>query len=442
MAATRTILLARFFDGGVPRVFRGMATLATGSIAARAIGLVSIPILTRLYTPEDFGLFALFLAVIGILAPLLSLRFVIAIPLPRTNGMAMNVLMLSAMLSLAFTLAAAILLWVSGSTLLGWMGMEVLAPWWWLIALGLLGAAAYELLSTWANRRRAYRIMAQTQVMQRLMGSVVKIVLGLFAVTPLGLLLGQVVMESGGIGALLGRFKADFRDNIRHVRRHRLVLVARRYWGFFAYGLPAFALLVLSTKLPVIFFAGLFDLGDVGQFGLAYSVIALPTLVLATNLAKVLFAEVAALNRKDIAMQLSLMKRVVSVSAVLAVPGCVLVAIASIYLLPIILGSDWEDTGLYAALLSPIIVSQVISNPVTRLLLLHEMHRKNFYLNAQRFSAVIGAFFVSYKFEFSPMETVAVFSVLVSIHYIFAMLIAYFQISALKCKEPIGASVG
>ena len=85
----------RFFQRGkasegTGSVFRGMFTLALGSGAARLISIAVIPVLSRIYAPEDYGVLSVFIALTAILAPLLSLRYVTALPLPRHPGLAMS----------------------------------------------------------------------------------------------------------------------------------------------------------------------------------------------------------------------------------------------------------------------------------------------------------------------------------------------------------------
>ena len=85
----------RLFGGASGGVFRGMLVLATGSGIGKIIGIAAIPILTRIYAPEDFGVLAVFTALVTIHAPLVTLRYVLALPLPRHDGVAFNLLVLS-----------------------------------------------------------------------------------------------------------------------------------------------------------------------------------------------------------------------------------------------------------------------------------------------------------------------------------------------------------
>ena len=54
---------------------RQVGVLLFGNAAAQLVNLASYPILTRLYSPSDFGGFALFLTAVGILGPIACARF-------------------------------------------------------------------------------------------------------------------------------------------------------------------------------------------------------------------------------------------------------------------------------------------------------------------------------------------------------------------------------
>ncbi|MBF6615098.1 MAG: oligosaccharide flippase family protein, partial [Candidimonas sp.] len=83
-------MFKQIFKGEAGNVFRGMMTLLLGAGLARIVGLLSIPILARIYSPEDFGVLALYTAFIAVVVPVMTLRYVQAIPLPKTDVMAFN----------------------------------------------------------------------------------------------------------------------------------------------------------------------------------------------------------------------------------------------------------------------------------------------------------------------------------------------------------------
>ncbi len=88
---------------------RDVATMAVGTIASQGMTLLAMPILSRLYFPEDFGALAVFMAVSGIAATALTLRYETAILLPKKEeeaGALFKISICSALALGAFAFAA------------------------------------------------------------------------------------------------------------------------------------------------------------------------------------------------------------------------------------------------------------------------------------------------------------------------------------------------
>ena len=65
--------------------FKDILWQASGNTIAQIIGILGIPILTRLFSPEDFAIQALFLQLSGFLAGILAYRFDYLIVIPKYN---------------------------------------------------------------------------------------------------------------------------------------------------------------------------------------------------------------------------------------------------------------------------------------------------------------------------------------------------------------------
>ena len=64
------------------RFARNVAVVSAGSAMGQGLLIVSAPLLTRLYTPADFGVLAVYVSIVSILVVVASLRYEMAINLP------------------------------------------------------------------------------------------------------------------------------------------------------------------------------------------------------------------------------------------------------------------------------------------------------------------------------------------------------------------------
>lgn len=436
-------LRERVFGGESGGVLRGMLTLALGSGVARLIGVAAIPLLTRIYSPYDYGVLSVFGALVAIVAPVLNLRYVLAVPLPRTDAMAANLLALCGLLMIGTTALSSILLWAFGERLFSWLAMEVLTPWRWLIVLGALIIAMYEAMSLWATRRRAYGIISQTKVLQSTLGEVTKIVFGLVGLKPFGLLLGNVVEQGGGLSSYGVRFRHDIKANVRKVRRKWLWRLARYYSGFPSFRLPSQFLLVFSTQAPAMFAASLYGAGTTGQLGLALMALVMPASLIGQSASQAFYGEIARLGRGSEIRVKKLAYSVQKKLFVVGVPLTLLIVLLGEQLFRLIFGNEWTEAGTYAAMLAPFVLLQLTSAPLAQVLNVYNKQGAFLAINLLRFAGLLVIYIACRRHYLSPRDFVQSISVFLFLFYlIMTIYILYVVKSAASLREKADRTKG
>lgn len=402
---------------GTHEVFRHMLVLAAGSGAAKVVGTLSIPIITRLYTPEQYGLFTVFLSVTAILTPLASLRYSAALPLARREGTAAALLVACmALLGLTLALMVAVLL-VSADHLFGLVSAAQLVPVWPLLVAAVGTAGVYEILTNWAVRQRGFRTMAQAEVSQSVLGGATKIGLALVSLQRVGLVAGHLV---GQIVACLILWRLVWRranTGIRRTTRKKVWLVLARYTDFPTYRLPSQLLLIASQQAPVFFLSALYGAAIAGQLGLALVALAVPLTLIGQTTGQAFYAEIARLgrNKPDEIHRITcgVMKRMLVLGLV---PTVVLMG-AGRWLFPLFFGARWLDAGVFASILSIYLLAQFVANPLSHTLSVFDKQRLFLRFNIVRAILIAGVFGVAYWLRLSAFMAIAAYSVVLSIHY-------------------------
>ncbi|MFM2663178.1 oligosaccharide flippase family protein [Vibrio chagasii] len=404
-------------------VFKGIFTLLIGSGVARIFGIACIPVLTRIYTPEDYGTLALYVSFVAILSPILSLRFVQAIPLPRQDGMAFNLFWVSLKIIIINSLLLMLILIIFGDYILERFSLVALKPWLWLIILGSAGAAFYELFSLWATRHRHYKIMAKSQFVQSLIGNLAKIFLGLLAIKPGGLLIGQALSQSAGVSGLLRPICNSYHKQRNKLNLKREIFIIRYYWQFACFRLPSQILMVISVQAPVIMMAALYGQELTGQLGLAIMVLSLPVGLIGQAVAKAFYAEIATVGKNDVVKIKNLTTSVQKRLFLVGIPAVVLMFFTVKPLFVIVFGSEWAIAGQYAAMLAPFILFQFTSSPLMEVINVIGSQLTFFKLHSCR---VIGLIFIFLLSKFLKLESenfVPLISSYLSIFYLCASLL-------------------
>lgn len=413
-------LLSRQLQGESGNVFRGMLTLVMGAGLARIVGLASIPILTRLYSPEDYGVLAIYTSIVAVLVPILTLRYVTAIPLPKTDAMAFNLFMLCAKLILVGTLLISLVLGFFGETVLGWFSMQEFAHLWWLIAIGVLGTATYELFSLWATRKKDYKIIAKTQFTQSLTGNAVKIGLGLLSLKPLGLVIGQLIAQSGGVGSLFKNAYQDFKKLYPNLSAKKQKFVAKYYQDFPWFRLPSQFLMVLSIQAPILMMSALYDKESTGQLGLAIMALSLPVSLIGSAMSKAYYAEIASLGKHNIKRIKELTFSVQKKLFIVGAPFSLLVYLFSETLFKLIFGDDWSEAGKFASILAPFILFQFTSSPLMEVVNILGSQIIYLILHSLRLLGLYGLYLLSYNIQLEENFFILLLSIYLSIFYLLA----------------------
>lgn len=181
-----------------------------GSAIAQLIGLLIAPLLTRLYSPADFGILGLYISVVAIVSTTAMLRYEAAVPGCRSDEEAANVLATAMVLGAVTSLLMAALVRPARMLLPLRPELSGLVPYLVWIPVGALVAAEYQAASFWAIRRQRYSLISRTRVWQALSSSTVQLSTPLFGLGPVGLLLGQIFGQGGGITAL---FRSLWRED-------------------------------------------------------------------------------------------------------------------------------------------------------------------------------------------------------------------------------------
>ncbi|MFI8739874.1 lipopolysaccharide biosynthesis protein [Stutzerimonas zhaodongensis] len=406
------------------KVFKGMATLAVGNGLARIVGLASIPLLTRIYSPEHFAVLSVFTALLLILAPMMTLRYELAVPLPSRDGTAMTLMVLSAIFVTVATVTVSVLLWLAGPALLTLVSMEALMPYRWMLGVALTSAGIYEVLLIWAVRRRAYPAIARTQLQQSVVGSIAKVALGLLGLKPVGLLAGQVLGAGAGTIRLMRLFDADVKRYWRHVTLLRAWRLMRHYRSFPIYRLPSQLLQIFSSQAPLLLTAALYDPRTTGQLGLAMMTLALPMNLLGHSTSKAYYAEIATIGRKRPTEIRTLTYSVIKRLLALALAPTLLLLLFGERIFALAFGTEWTMAGEMASLLAIYLLFQFMHAPASHLLSVFQGQRLLLALNIQRAVLTLACFASGYLLELPITSVLLVYAITLSAHYLFSLLMS------------------
>lgn len=407
-------------------VFKNMLTLLWGAVAAKLLGASVMPILTRLYTPEDFGIMSVFIAVTFIIYPIFTLRYPLGIPACKTSGAARNLVVLSIFLSVFVFFALLIVYFI-----LNFIGIVDIYYsshkkyiYYYLIASFFL--AINEIIIMWGTRERRFKNISIGEGLQALVGVALKIISGIFGADGRALMIGQAFQKSFGATILIIDLSKDVLSGISQIKRQRILLLARLNVDYPVYRLPSHFLMSFSMQAPVIFVAGLYGTKAVGQMGLAMMALTTPVTIIGNSLGRSYYAEIGKLkkNREKVRkITAEVIKKLFLISLIPAI----IIFLFGDTIFSFVFGYQWAEAGSIAGLMSIYMVGQIISNPIMNVFNVFGGQKIYLMINITRLLIVLFIFnFVAR--ENSLYFTIAIYSLSMFIFYLNVVFLTFYTI--------------
>jgi O-antigen/teichoic acid export membrane protein len=336
-------------------------TLLTGTGLAQLIALAASPLLSRLFAPEDFGVFALFQSVVALLAILATGRYELAIVLPESDDDGWQLLLLALAIAVGVTGLSLAVVALGGEWIAQASGHAALAPWLYLLPLSVALTALVNTLGCWSNRRRQYAQLAGNRVVQSAGGVAATVGLGAAGWAAPGLLLGGALGQA--IAAALLGWQA--RGDARPADRPRLRALARQYLNFPRINLPHALLDALQASALLAVMGAAFGSQVLGWYAFALRIARTPLAMLGASVGQVFQQRAAQLWNEggDLA---GLARRTTSKLALFALPFIALMLFAP-DLFAWAFGAEWREAGAQARLLSPWMVLSFLTSPLSQL---------------------------------------------------------------------------
>jgi len=333
---------------GLRAFAKNAATFSAGTLGAQLITIAFTPFVTRLYGAAPYGIYSVFISVIGILAPIVCLRLDFAVPLPFSRRIALALTQTACLSGLGLSLLLSVASFTLGDRLSVKLFGEV-GPYLWFMGLAL-PAAAFQLAFTgWNVRENEFRTMSSSQVVSAFTANIGQLLGGLFAAGPLGLIAGQAIGQWAG-SAMQARTVAKALQR-RHWPSLRLMWHATiAYKQFLIWTLPSSIVNTLGIQLVPIIVVALYGAKSGGLFFLAYRIVSLPMTLVGTGLGRVMWGEVARMRRDRPEKLRPLVLAVTFGVLILTAPGLLFLPFGR-QIFALVFGQAWGDAGVLAAVL-------------------------------------------------------------------------------------------
>lgn len=269
--------------------------LVSGSMLGQLIIFATLPILTRIYTPEQFGEMTIFMQIVSVLLVLVSFRLELGIVVEDDRKKSFTLVKLALLTSFLFTVLVTLATVFPYSYWLKYFKLSSDTTWFYLIPVALLLNSWGEILVQWQTRERRFKTISAGRLSGSIFSTLVKVFYpAKFGAHSYGLILGQLALFLITVIIYFPKKVVSlFQFNFKQMKE---VLI--KYKNFPIWGTPAALINTLGFALPVMILNNLADKETVGFYGNAVKVIFTPLTVLSMSFSQVFFEHISRIKHQ------------------------------------------------------------------------------------------------------------------------------------------------
>ncbi len=398
--------------------YKNILILLKGTVLAQIIPLIISPFLTRLYSPKEFGVLALFSSISVILGSIVNGRYEQALVLIKTENEARHLTILSLLISLFMSLFLFFFFLFFSTYLIDFFNESDLAFWIYFIPIVVFSIGVYNTLNYYELRKKNFQNISNSEIYRSSSFAVVQLGFPLIKSGLFGLIIGKI------ISSLIAPFYLwkISKFEIGKVNMSLILILAKKFIDFPKYTNISILLNNLSVNVINIMIPILYSSSFLGLYSIMYKFLAAPFAFLGNSINQVFLEEVVR-QKNELGQAYKLTKRILIQLTLLSILifGGIFFIIEDLF--AFVFGEDWRMSGFYAKYLMPFFMFKFIVSPLTSIHTAFEKQKLSFNLQLIMFvlsmACLLYAHYKLLKFE----QYLLLFSLLMSIFYIYRVII-------------------
>lgn len=340
---------------------QNFATIGIGTFIAQSIPVLVSPLLSRLFSPDEFGIFANYTAIMAFLVVINTGKYELGIILPKEHKDAINVVALSCFVLLVTTALILLLFLILGQFGSNIINYFSISPWIIFVPIGAFVANAYLILNEWYIRKGNYLGLSKNRITNTAGVSVVSLVFGAGKLS-LGLIWGQICGQIVSVFFAFKRIYFEDKKFIKYISWNKIWYYSKRFADFAKFIIPGQLINSTTGLLSVSIITYYFGLYEVGLIALVDRVFGIPINIFGNSMNDVFKRQIVDTYHEG-GDCLRVYKKVVLSLFIMAIVPFIGIFFMSPIVFPFIFGQSWQQAGGYAQILCFMFFLNFISMP-------------------------------------------------------------------------------
>ncbi|MBT9952051.1 type 8 capsular polysaccharide synthesis protein Cap8K [Staphylococcus aureus] len=383
---------------------------------AQVILIITTPIITRLYSPAEFGEFTIFSNIAMILIPIINARYDLLIVNAKNDRSANILSQISFLISLLILLILIPILAISA-----WLYQNFILDFIFIIIMLFL-VSLTNIFTNYLNKERKYKVLSLINVFRAGSMALLQIIFGLLSLGSLGLIIGFSLSYITGITLGYKTFKKHF-NIVRNKEETKALFLENK--NQLVYSTPSILLNGLSFSVVVFFIGILYTNTEVGIYGMAIRVLGIPVTIISLGLSKIFMQQandyyIERGNFRNLLLKFS--STLVIVSIILYVP----LYLFSEELVNILLGHSWVDAITVIKIVIPLFVIRLIVSTVSLSVIVLQKQQLELILQALFLIGTTVTFVISKMLNLTFLNFVSINTAVLIVSYMIFFIALYY----------------
>lgn len=363
-----------------------------GNIGVQVITLMFYPILSRIYSPKDFGLFGLYNSTVLILGIFATGQFHYLFPNPKEDKEALSLFRAAICFNFIFSILVTVISLIFYDSVSKYLDVYS-----YVIGLSVFLFAMMELTKMWFIRFKAYKENSISVTVNRFLSNFLKFIFP----ASLGLIFSEILAY---IPSLLYSFRFTSKKETSWFKRPtwiELLNTLRKYYHyplFLTFG-SFFQFLVF--EMPVFAIGKVFDNYTLGNYVLAQKLSVQAIWLITSSLVSVLHNKFVEDNHQGV-VNFKFLIKFLGILFVFSLPIAFILSSFGSPILAFFLGPQWGLAGSIIEWLSPLVITKLLIAPILSVFFSSERIKL---LTAWRLFQAIGLGVIFYFSSELPIES-------------------------------------
>jgi O-antigen/teichoic acid export membrane protein len=388
----------------------------TGTTVAQAIPIAISPILTRIYSPEDFGVFALFMALTAIFGSIANGRYELAIMLPKKDEDAINIFALGFIITCVISLVLFILVILFNDYFTTLLANEEIRIWLYFVPLTVFLIGLFNILKFFNTRKKQYKDLAKATILKSIVLAIIQLSIGFIKQGASGLISGQIISQFFANTKLLQNIIKD-KVLISKISKVKIIALAKRYKNFPKYSMWAILANSLSQNLTSILISSFYSVATLGFYSLVQRILGMPSSLIGSSIGQVFFQE-ATKEKQKTGCAVNSFNSTVKKLVMIGLPAFLVLFFIVEDLFAFVFGEEWRIAGTYATILIPLFFIRFVVSTVSITNSIFEKQKISLIWQLSLLFFSILSIYLSNKMNFEFLNFLYLFTFITFIHYI------------------------